>query len=80
MTDAPDRVEEVRLICDETLEGVRDGRKPVFCVDVVDWEGVRRERGVGFWNCEYCCEDGEEEGGRREACLGGNCEYGMADC
>lgn len=38
----------MRLIAEDTFEGVRDGVKPLFEVDVVDCDGVRRDLVVGL--------------------------------
>lgn len=59
MFEAPERVEAFRLRTEETLEGVRDGGWLVFeCdVDVVDWEGVRRDFAMVSG---YCWDEGEE--------------------
>ena len=45
----PDRVEAVRLMVEDAVEGVRFGMYPVFEVDVVEVEGVRRDVFIVFW-------------------------------
>lgn len=46
MTDCPERAEEVRLRGLETVEDVLEGIWLVFVVDVVEVEGVRRDKGA----------------------------------
>jgi hypothetical protein len=41
--EIPDRVEAVRLMVEEAVEGVRFGRYAVLAVEVVEVEGVRRD-------------------------------------
>lgn len=54
MTDWPERLDEVRLRGLEVVDEALDGMWLVLVVDMVDVDGVRRDKGAAW--LLFCCD------------------------